>query len=446
MSAAARSGRHALAVAAAFALAPATAHAAGGVATETFQRILTGFAIVGAAYLVSHLFFERIARRFAIVSGVEYVLLGALAGPAFGLLSGDVRASLHPFMVLGTSAIGMSAGIELSLRGGGLRARDLLAAAILALATAALVAGPPLLGLLWFGGPEELFLWSMPLIAAVAVALCADAGPVRAFAAFFDAEGPEVARAERIAALVSAAGIITFGALFCLSDGLGPGPSHDLPVILRLAAFQSAAGVLLGLVFAVFLRQRLSPERLLTVVIGMVIFAAGLAYYVHVSAIATNFLVGVVVANVSGQSDQVRRMLRQIRRPLYIVLFFFAGLDILVDVPWWAHALALPYVLLRLWGRRLGGALARRLGGPNASNLGNALIAPGGLSVGLCLMALLFFGQGQDPAMRAGVAALVGGVVVSELLAYVLTRRWILDAADVPPERASRRGFTGEGE
>ena len=420
------------------ALTPGAAQAA--VANETFERILTGFAIVGVAYLVSHLLFERIARRFAVVSGVEYVLLGALAGPAFGLISGEVRTSLHPFMVLGTSAIGMSAGIELVLRRGSLR--DLVAAGMISAATAVAVAGPPLLGLLWLGTAEDLFVWALPLVAAVAVALCADVGPVRAFAAFFDADTPEIQRAERVAAFASAIGIVTFGALFCLSDGLGPGPNYDAPTALRLAAFQTLAGALIGVVFTVFLRQRLSAERLLTVVIGMVIFTAGLAYFVHVSALATNFLVGVVVANASGQAGEVRRMLRGIRRPLYIVLFFFVGLDLIVDVPWWSHLLALPYVYLRLWGRRIGGALARRVGGAGASNLGHALIAPGGLSVGLCLMTLLFFAEGgYDPTMRQAVAALVAGVVLSELLAYMLTRRWIIDAADVPPERAGRSGF-----
>ncbi|MCB9705241.1 MAG: hypothetical protein H6711_25425 [Myxococcales bacterium] len=431
---------------AALALLPAEAQAAGGVASETFERVLTGFAIVGAAYLVSHLLFERIARRFAVISGVEYILLGALAGPGFGLISGDVRVALHPFMILGASALGMSAGIELLVRGRALQLRELLAALVIAATTAAVVALPPLVGLLLAGDPALVAAWSLPLIAAVAVALCADATPVRAFAALFGAESDELRRAERIAALGSTAGIITFGAIFCLSDGLGPGISHPPAVILRLAAFQTGAGALLGLVFALFLRQRLSAGRLLTVMFGMVIFAAGLAFHVHVSAIATNFMIGLVVANASAQSGEVQRMLRGIRRPLYIVLFFFAGLDLVQGAPWWGHALALPYVVLRLWGRRLGGALTRRLGGPGASALGDALIAPGGLSVGLCLMALLFFGQGQDPAMRIAVAALIDGVALSELLAYPLTRRWLIDAADVPPERAARRGHFSDEE
>lgn len=425
------------------ALAPGAAWASGGVEGETFERILTGFAIVGAAYLVSHVVFERVSRRLGIVSGVEYVLLGALVGPVFELISGDVRAGLHPFMVLGTSAIGMSAGIELDLRRGGYTLRDLLAASIIVVVTAAVVVGPPALGLWWFGTPEDLFVWSLPLLAAAAVALVADASPLRAFAAFFDAKSPEIGRAQRLASLSSAAGILSFGALFWLSDGLGPGPSYDSQEALRLLAFQFGAGALIGAIFAIFLRQRLSPERLLTVAIGMVIFTAGLAYFVHVSALATNFLVGLVVANVSGQSGPVREMLRGIRRPLYIVLFFFIGLDLIIDVPWWSYALALPYVYMRLWGRRVGGALARRVGGVGATNVGNALVAPGGLSAGICLMALLFYGQ--DPTTRQAVAALVVGVVLSELIASVLSRRWIVDVADVPPERATRSGlYTAE--
>lgn len=458
-------------------LTPTLARAAGGVSRETFESVLTGFAIVGAAYLISHLVFERLARRYAIVSGVEYLLLGALAGPVFGLISGSVRTSLHPFMVLGTSALAMMAGMELDLRKGGFRARDLAIAALIVGVTAALFLGPPALAFLYLGRPDLADAWILPLVAALSVALIADAGPVRAFTAFFAARGPELARAERVAALLTAAGLVAFGSLFCFSDGLRPGWVHDGDTALRLAILQTALGLCLGGVFTLFLRRRLSHEQRLTVVIGMITFAAGLAYFIHISAIAANFLVGVVVANASRQSGEVRGMLREIRRPFYIVLFFFTGVDLIIDVPIYAYALALPYVLLRLWGRRLGGALGRRFEARShiPSNLGNALTAPGGLSIGVCLMILLFFASasagspaaapelaaaadavaatapevvtevGDAAPMRIITAALIVGVVLSEVMAYVLTRRWILDAADVAPERATRRGgFTDE--
>jgi Kef-type K+ transport system membrane component KefB len=58
-----------------------------------------------------------------------------------------------------------------------------------------------------------------------------------------------------------------------------------------------------------------------------------MAYYLQLSPIFVNFVLGVVLMNLGRHSDHVESRLISIRRPLYILLFFFAGAGWALDAP-----------------------------------------------------------------------------------------------------------------
>ena len=101
----------------ALAMLPSLAIASGGgEGVSMYQNILLILAVIGVAYLISHLLLDRIQRRFGIVTGVEYIVLGAVVGPAFGLLDHASLEQFTPAVVLGTGSLGLITGIRLDLR------------------------------------------------------------------------------------------------------------------------------------------------------------------------------------------------------------------------------------------------------------------------------------------------------------------------------------------
>ena len=422
-------------------LAPglAAANTSTQVALET---VLTLLAVLGGAYLVTHLALERIARRFAVVTGVEYVLVGVALGPVLSVLDRQTASLLQPALTLGTGALGLLTGLWLDARGfRRADARAFGAALVISLVTAGLVVGLPAL-VLSQAPPHLLGLddWLPGLLFAGAVALVADAGPIHSLVAFLQAKGVAPVIASRAADFSSTLAVIGFGALFCVYQG-GPLVEHRVLAPWQWFLVQLGVGVLLGLLFRGFLRKDIAEEKLLTILIGMVIFTSGIAYYLGVSVIFTNFVLGAVLINTSAAAAQVLRMMASIRRPFHIVLFFFAGVFLSLDVPWWSWALAVPYLLLRVGGRYLGGALAQRFVLPRSPPMpgpGLALLAPGGLSVAMMINFRLTYHEHRP--IPEVYSALLVGVVVSEILAYLSTRRWLIDAADVPPALAERRG------
>ena len=72
--------------------------------------------VVAASYLAARVAFEWLAKRFLIVSGAEYLLLGILLGPQVsGILSPDAVESFAPITSLGLGWMGALIGAQLVL-------------------------------------------------------------------------------------------------------------------------------------------------------------------------------------------------------------------------------------------------------------------------------------------------------------------------------------------
>src|SRR5919206_881865 len=73
---------------------------------------------VALAYLAAHVAFDWLARRFLIVSGAEYLLLGILLGPQVtGVLSARTMAGFAPLTTLALGWIGAIVGTQFYLPG-----------------------------------------------------------------------------------------------------------------------------------------------------------------------------------------------------------------------------------------------------------------------------------------------------------------------------------------
>src|SRR5688572_13195162 len=73
--------------------------------------------LVVVAYLAAHAAFDWLARRFLVVSGVEYLGLGILLGPQVsGVLSRDMVDSFAPITTLALGWIGAIVGMQFYLQ------------------------------------------------------------------------------------------------------------------------------------------------------------------------------------------------------------------------------------------------------------------------------------------------------------------------------------------
>ncbi|MFP4599822.1 MAG: cation:proton antiporter [Persicimonas sp.] len=412
-------------------------------------NVLIVLAVVGVAYLVTHLVLERLAERFGFVTGVEYIVLGALVGPVLGLVEPETFRGLAPVVVLGTGSLGLLAGLYFDRKEFDTdRIRALWVAAIISVITLAVMLAVPSAILLQLWEPEHLYRAMPVLMAVAAVAMVADGGPLRSLAALLGAEGRAAEFAAEVARFCSAFAIVAFGLVFCFFNSTSlpfeTAPTWRWAVWLGIHLL---LGGVLGIIFTNFLRRDFSDEKIITVIIGMVIFTSGVAYYLQLSPIFVNFIMGIVLINTCSYADHVQSRLMSIHRPLYIVLFFFGGAGWSLEANWWGYALVIGYVVLRRFARYLGSFTAGRVAHSSPvveSGLARPLLTPGALSVA---MVLNFYGvyEHLDHSHMLHNGLLVA-IVLTELFSYPVTRNWLIDVAHVTPSEVDSVGDRDAGE
>lgn len=427
-------------------LMPSIALAAGpGLSDQSFEVIFALIVIGTIAFVAAHFVTDWLQRTYGIVTGVEYLVMGVIVSPGFtewaGVgwepLTAETVRQLSPALVLSSGCLGLLAGVNLDFRArDGISARASLVGLALTVSTLFVVSVIPFVIAAYFVGWEGMLTYVPHLLCFGAVACVANSAHLHSLIAFLDARGNAAVVATRVARTASLFAIVAFGVLFCLFK---PAPTVAYGPVVDVAFWFSVhilLGLVLGLVFALFLRSEMTDDKLLTVVIGMVIFTSGIAYFLQLSPIVVCFVLGVVLANAAPRDGaRVREMLQSVQQPLYIVIFIFVGASIPIGVPWWAWAAAIPWLILRRAGRSLG-SLGSRSVMPELRTLppiGAALLAPGALSAAM----LLNFHEvyANQPLADETYAALLLGIVLSEPLAYQASRLWLIDATDVSATR-----------
>lgn len=423
------------------------AFASGGdVSKEAFETILFLIGVIGLAYVVARVLSGWVEKKWGIVSGAEYIVLGAAVGPGFSILSPEVVIQISPAIVLAEGSLGLFAGLiawEYRKNPG-----SFSIGTSISVFTFLAVTGIPMAVIYYMKGLPFLLSYLPHLLVFGAIAIIADRTPIRSLIHFLRAKGDGVPLVQSVATVSTSIAIVVFGIIFCLFK-----PAKDLIPGIDIGIFESIMfwllvhvllGIVLGLIFALFLNRDFSEEKLLTVGIGIIIFTSGVAYFLKLSPIFVSFILGVMFSRISKQSPNVEKMLVSIERPAYISLYFFLGATLSFSFHWAALFVPLIYIVLRHLGRWVGSIGARQVSAIAEPHplMGQALWGPGAMSAA---MALNYFNVYQSSEYANEVYfVLVICILLSEPIAYKAARTWLIDATDVEIKDANSNVLTRE--
>lgn len=406
-------------------------------------QILVLLALVAGTYLISYLLLGWLTRRFGLVIGVQYILLGIAIGPVFKILDAQTLAGFEPLLALAIGALGMLAGLEFNIRRlFAQQIRPLKIALLTSAATLLLVGGVPFFIMFntSLGTDGAIWQWMPVLLTLSAISLVADPRHVAGLLSHFKtSEESATQLATQICWLCSVLAVLVFGVLFCLFN---PGqlvvPENLAP--LQWLIVHLAVGGIMGAICGALVQLRPDDEQLMTILLGTVVLTSGIAYTSTMSIVFVNFIAGFVIINMTEEAIRVQRKFVHLERPLYVFLLFFVGTHLIADVPLWVYLLIPGYLALRYAGRFVGVALYRP---SNASympepGLHRALWAPGSLSAA---MILDFFNTfGDVPYATYAMTGLIVLLIFSEFIAYILARGWLIDISDASAQRRHRKG------
>lgn len=279
--------------------------------------------IVGAAFLAAHVLFDWLARRFRIVSGAEYLLLGILLGPQVaGFMSAAVVESFGPFMTLALGWTGAALGMQLYLpRLIQTRAVVFRTAMLEAVIAFLAVTGVMVLAFSW----AFSLTYSQVILPAVTLGAIAVASASSALPLFAESDvHPIVEQLETTALVDSVFAIIVFGILLCVVH-------VDVEVGMRAltptewAAITIGIGVVGGTLFHLFIGSERDRDRLFIALAGSIILGSGAAAYLRLSPLLSSMLIGAILVNTSSNRDTIAALMASVEKPLYFVLLIFAG-------------------------------------------------------------------------------------------------------------------------
>lgn len=341
--------------------------------------------IVGAAFLAAHVLFEWLARRFRIVSGAEYLVLGILLGPQVsGFMSTDVVRSFAPFMTLALGWTGAALGMQLYLpkliRTRAVVYRTALLEAVIAFVsvTAVMLAA--------FSWAFQLS-YSQVILPAVTLGAIAVASASSALPLFTEADRHPLVEQLEITALVdSVFAIVVFGLLLCVAHVNVDVGGRPLTAT-EWAAITIAIGVVGGTLFHLFIGVERDSDRLFIALAGAIILASGASAYLRLSPLLSSLLIGAILVNTTSNRDDVAGLMASVEKPLYFVLLIFAGAAWRPSQYDWFLPVAL-FVFMRfaakLGAARLAVRLERRVD-VLGINWGRVLFTQGTLALAIAL-------------------------------------------------------------
>lgn len=414
-----------------------------GLALGTLVGLLV---LVSGAYLLAHFVVDRLQKRFLVVAGAEYLLLGVLLGPAtqtewaaahhLTVLTSDNLTGLMPFIALAAGWVGL-------MRGTGLRRRYLGASLehtprIVATHTAAAVA--------IVGGASFMFLQTfMPglsyedaALAAAVLGCCAAADstvPIDLLAKRYALEGPtgDLLRAAARAGDVGI--IIIFGIVFCRFHPVSEEALFQLTAT-EWTVVSILLGATLGGLFSFMLGGDESENARFLALVGIISFAAGAAYFLQISPLLVNLTLGIVL--IRGRAGPaIRQTLLGTEKPVYLLLMVMAGALWRPTDPSTTAMGIIVFISIRLLGKAVGSWFAG-FGSDLRRDLFRGLLVHGEVTVAMAVsFRVVFDGEAVDIAY----SIILASVIFHDIVGPRAARSLLVDAGEL---RRELPGETGE--
>jgi hypothetical protein len=407
------------------------------------QTTLTALAVITVGYILAYLVFDRLRDRFGYIGGAEYVIIGFLLGPQVtGLLGAGQVQDLTPIVSLAIGWLGMLLGTYFRLPTMAVMEATHLQ---IAFAEALTTFGGALTALLALFHYVAGYAWPEAAVQAVTLAAVATLSSPAAVDAVSRKAGqaspifPVLQLTARIDALVAVA---AFGLILAIFHQGQVSLSVRPPTATEWAVINLGVGVASGVLFHLFLGPRghldevQESSRLFVALAGAIVVASGASYYLNLSPIYTNLILGFILANSGSAHRDVARLLLVTERPVYLALLIFAGAAWRPTSPELLFIAPL-FVVIRLAARFLGGWVAGRQVAPTDlrnPRFSRALLAQGGIAVALAVN----YTQVR-PDLNADV--ILTATLVSVLLFEIVASREVGDVMvrtnEVPKESVS---------
>ena len=386
---------------------------------------------IGLAYLIAHFVVSRLQEKFLLITGIEYVLLGVMIGPELTQVE-DLRdlSGIAPLIAVAVGWVGllfgMDADVKLNRRDGSVTLgliESITSGVIVTLAAKWFFTSD------WVADISESHAW----LCAGVMGCAAAAGSTSAIdlmTSKYPVKGGLIEVLRRATNLGDLASVIVFGLLFCAFHQNESTADYSMST-LKWGNLTIGIGVLIGLLYSFFLGDDESENSRFLTFSGIIALASGAAYFLELSPLSINLILGLVLVYTARQGREMGKALETSRRPIKLILFVSAGaLWVPPDQILPAIIAVVGYIALRIVTKTLGAWLGSRFTSLRP-DVARGMMAQGDVALAMAISFKLVF---DNPAVDIAYTAILASVVVHEFIAPRLLKGLLVDAGEIRRE------------
>ena len=369
----------------------------------------------------------RLARLCKLPNVTGYIIAGLLIGPSFfNIITAQESVSYGIVSELALAIIAFTIGSEFVLKELKKVGKAVVIITILEAVGAVFVVFSVMYYIF-----KQSFVFSI-IIASMSAAT-APAGTMMVINQY-RAKGPLTRTILPVVALDDIAGIMIFGiamSIAQISNGTAQVSLLQMIIYPLIEIVGSClVGAIIGIILAFLTKKAEDNEELLMMVLAAIGITTGIANLLDLSPLLACIMVGTMVANLSPHVTRTFASISQFAPPIYLLFFTLAGVSLEISILKTVGLIGVAYIFSRAAGKMIGawvGAKIVKAEPVVAKNLGYALLAQGGISIGLSIIV-----RQQLPGISTAVTTVIMfAVLVYEIVGPILAKLALARAGEI---------------
>lgn len=410
--------------------------------------IILFIAILLLGFISANFIFGKLKSRYYIPSGVEYIFLGIVLGPAFAnwftsvfqitfpvLINHNVLMQMEPGITLSIGFVGFIYGLNFKLREISSSKPEHWRLGLSEVFISLIIIGGMSFILLYYFFFDSKNLQEI-IAASYAIGIIGSLSSnyiINSLIARYNVVG-KIAESLKNASLINVNLLIfLYGFLFAsvhigTKEGINFTPTEWIVISIVLT-------LLIGILFFLFLGRESDSNKYFVAVLGIIIFTSGVAYYINFSPLYMNFILGAVLANLSRNTEKLRSSLDRLFRPLTILIVVMAGFYWLpCDVLTFIIAAGI-FILVRYFAKIFSGWFANYSKYKNENlnmGIGKAMLS---FDVVACAMIIDYINVYKNEFSSIVMSAVLSGVIIFGIFSYSFAKSHLIDSGEIAGEK-----------
>lgn len=411
------------------------------------ESLIVFIVVLTAGYVGTNFIFNKIQSRYYVPSGIEYIFLGIIISPTFAgwfhsvfnvnypdILSPEIMHQIFPGLAAAIGFIGFSYGLNFNFKNiNGSEPEHWRLALFEILISFIVIGGISFIALSVYYEKkityEDIFAASFTL--SIIGALSSNF-IIKSLIQKDKVSGSIGESLLRSSLINSNLNIFIYGLLFAF---VRKGTQAAIAVTaVEWIVIGIMLAVLIGFLFFIFIGREKDENKMFVAVIGIIIFTSGISYYLNFSPLYMNFVLGMMLSNLSKIAEQLEKSLKRLLQPMSVLVVVMAGF-LWVPVGYAEFGIGVAAFLLLRWITKSAAGAAAYYTAYSKEKLtpaiGNGLMS---LDIVACAMIIDYVNVFDNALTPIVISTSLISLIVFNVIGYSMAKNLLVDMGEITEE------------